>query len=96
MQMKALLGGAGFAALLLLGSVPAQSQYWNYGGCAERLVHAERRLDRAIERWGRHSAAAREARSNLEDMRYRCRHHGRDWRGHDHGWRDHGWHDHHY
>lgn len=89
MRMKALLGGVGFAALMLLGSAaPAQAQPWDRGGgCYERIQHAERRLDRAIERFGRHSDAAREARRDLEDARDRCRHRDHDWGGH---------HDHHY
>jgi hypothetical protein len=87
MRMKALLGGAGFAALLLLGSVPAQTQPWGGGGCYERIAHAERQLDRAIERWGSHSDAAREARHHLERVRDECRE-----RHHDHD----GWDHHHY
>jgi hypothetical protein len=79
MRIKALLGGVGFAALLLLGSAaPAQAQPWGGGGCYERIQHAERRLDRAIERWGRHSEAARDARRDLENARDRCRHRDRD------------------
>ena len=74
MRMKALLGGVGFAALMLLGSAaPAQAQPWDRGGCYERIQHAERQLDRAIERWGRHSEAARDARRHLEDVRDSCR-----------------------
>ena len=81
MRMKALLGGVGFAALMLLGSAaPAQAQPWDRGGgCYERIQHAERRLDRAIERWGRHSEAARDARRDLEDARDRCRRRHDDW-----------------
>ena len=86
MRMKALLGGAGFAALLLLGSVPVTAQPWGGGGdCRDRIAHAERHLDRTIERFGRHSDAAREARRDLEDVRDRCRHHDHDrWDRHDH------------
>ena len=93
MRMKALFGGVGFAALLLIGSLPAQSQPWDGGGCYERIQHAERHLDRMIERFGRHSEAARSARYELESARDRCRHHDHDWGDrHDHGWRG----DHHY
>ncbi len=77
MRMKALFGGAGFAALLLLGSIPAQAQHYG-GDCRDRIVRAERHLDRAIERFGRHSDRAREARRDLEDVRDRCRHRDRD------------------
>ncbi len=73
MRIKALLGGIGLAAALLMGSVPAQAQPWGGGGCYERISHAERRLDRAIERFGRHSDAAREARHHLNRVRDECR-----------------------
>ena len=73
MRIKALLGGVGFAALLLLGSVPAQAQYYGGGDCRDRIVRAERHLDRAIERHGHHSDRAREARRDLDDVRDRCR-----------------------
>ena len=74
MRMKTLLGGVGFAALLLLASPPAYAQPWDGGGCRDRIERAERHLDRTIERWGRHSDAAREARHRLEDVRDSCRH----------------------
>jgi hypothetical protein len=88
--MKALLGGAGFAALLLVVSLPATAQPWGGGGdCRDRIEHAEARLDFAIDRYGRYSDAARDARHHLEDVRDWCR--GR----HDHGWFDmHVYHEH--
>ena len=89
MRLKALLGGVGFAALLLLGSMPATAQPWGGYNCRDRIERAERHLDRAIERFGRHSDHAREGRRDLEDVRDRCRHrdhdrYNRDDRG-DHG-----------
>ena len=87
MRMKALLGGVGFAALLLVAIPLAQAQPWEGGGCRDRIESAERHLDHAIDRFGRHSDAAREARHHLEDVRAQCR------RGHDHGWFD--WHEYH-
>ena len=91
MRVKALLGGVGFAALLLTGSavsiMPAQAQRWE--DCRDQIRHAEYRLDRAIERWGRHSDAARDARHDLERIRDWCYSHHRD------RW-DRDWHDHHY
>jgi len=72
MRMKALLGGAGIAALLLMGSAvttgtPARAQRWE--DCRARIDHAQARLDHAIDRWGRHSDAARNARHDLERIR---------------------------
>jgi len=85
MRMKALLGGAGFAALFLLCSVPTTAQPWGGGDCRDRIERAERHLDRTIERWGRHSDAARDARHDLESIRDRCRHRDHDgWDRHDH------------
>ena len=99
MRMKALLGGVGIAALLLMGSsvvssTPAQAQRWE--DCRDRIDHAQARLDRAIDRFGRHSEQARDARHDLERTRDWCERNHRDqwdqgWRGHDR--RDHG-HDH--
>ena len=98
MRVKALLGGAGFAALLLVGSVSAQAQPYGGGDCRDRIERAERHLDHAIDRFGSHSDAARSARHDLENVRDWCR--GR----HDHSWFDShdyhehgdgGWHDHH-
>ena len=87
MRMKALLGGVGFAALLLLGSAaPALAQPWDGGGCYERIQHAERHLDRVIERFGSHSEAARDARRELEFARDRCRHRDHDWGDHHDHW----------
>lgn len=90
MRMKALLGGVGLAALLLMGSMPAQAQPWGGGGdCRYRIERAEARLDRVIDRFGRHSDAARDARHDLENARDWCR------RGRDHGWFDrHDFHEH--
>ena len=93
MRMKALLGGAGFAALLLLGSPLAQAQPWGGGGdCRDRIEHAQRHLDRVIDRFGPHSDMAREARDELERVRSWCWRHEHD-RWHDHDWHDHDhWH----
>ena len=95
MRMKALLGGVGFAALLLVAIPLAQAQPWEGGSCRDRIERAEARLDRDIDHWGRHSDAARAARRHLEDVRDWCR------QRHEHGWFDsheyheHGWdHDH--
>jgi len=88
MKIKALLGGAAVVALLLIGSsvvgsVPAQAQRWE--DCHDRIRHAERHLDRMIERFGRHSDSARDARHDLERTRDWCYSHNRDrW---DEGWR---------
>lgn len=96
MRVKALLGGLGLAALLLMGSTvvsstPAQAQRWE--DCRDRIDHAQGRLDRAIDRFGRGSYQAREARRDLERIRDWCYSHNRDrW---DRDWRDHhDWHDH--
>jgi hypothetical protein len=93
MQMKTFLGRASIAALFMLGSfavtsVPVQAQRWE--DCRERIDHAQNRLDRAIDRFGRHSDAAREARHDLERTRDWCWSHNRDrW---DRDWRDGGRH----
>ena len=92
MRMKALLGGAGFAALFLLCSVPVTAQPWGGGDCRDRIERAERHLDHAIDRYGRHSDAARDARHDLEDVRDWCRHHDHDWFDR-HEYHEHGdWH----
>ncbi len=88
MRMKALLGGVGVAAaLLLLGSQPVFAERWE--NCRYRIERAEARLDRAIDRFGRYSDAARDARHDLENARDWCR------RSRDHGWFDlHVYHEH--
>ena len=91
MKFAALLGTVGFAALLMTSTIattaPAEAQ--RYEDCRERIHHAERHLDRMIERFGRHSDAAREARHDLERTRDWChRNHRSDW---DRGDRRDGW-----
>jgi hypothetical protein len=90
MKLAALLGTVGFAALLMTSTVatiaPAQAQRWE--DCRERIDHAERHLDRMIERFGRHSDAARGARYDLERTRDRC---SRDHDHHDDRDRHDGW-----
>ena len=90
MKMKYLFGGTGIvAALLILGSAPAFAQPYGGGDCRDRIERAERHLDHAIDRFGRHSDAARDARHDLENVRDWCRH------SHDHGWFDrHEYHEH--
>ena len=95
MRIGALLGGVGVAALLLMGSTvvtsqPAQAQRWE--DCRDRIDHAQRHLDRTIERFGRHSDAARDARHDLERTRDWCQRNHRDrWDSGDRGdRRDHG------
>lgn len=92
MKFSVLFGTVGFAALLMTSTVvtiaPAQAQRWE--DCRERIDHAERHLDRMIERFGRHSDAARDARHDLERTRDWCyRNHRSDWDRHDRhdGWR---------
>jgi len=87
MRLKWLLGGLGLAAVFLTaGSAPAYAQRWE--DCRDRIRHAEMHLDRMIERFGRHSGPARDARIDLERTRDWCyRHHRRDW---DRDWHDHG------
>jgi hypothetical protein len=86
MKRSALLAAAGFTVLTLTASVttvtvPAQAQYRE--DCRERVEHAERHLYRMIERFGRRSPQAREARYELERARERCER--RRHRDH-HGW----------
>jgi len=88
MKLATLFGGVGFAALLVTSTIatvaPAEAQRWE--DCRERIHHAERHLDRMIERFGRRSEAARDARHDLERTRDWCyRNHRSDWdRGRDH------------
>lgn len=74
MKWSAWLAGVGFAALAITSTVttavPAQAQRWE--DCGDRIRHAERHLDRMIERFGRHSSQAREARHDLERTREWC------------------------
>ena len=83
MRVKALLGGAGCAALLLFASAPVTAQPYGGGDCRDRIERAERHLDRAIDRFGRHSEAARDARHDLENVRDWCRHRHDRYDGHD-------------
>jgi hypothetical protein len=94
MKFTALFGTVGFAALLMTSTVvtitPAQAQRWE--DCRDRIDHAERHLDRMIERFGRHSDAARGARRDLENTRDWCyRNHRSDWDRHDDRDRHDGW-----
>lgn len=90
MKFFALAGSIGFAALLLTSSIAQAQPYGDrWESCRERIWSAERHLDRAIDRFGRRSWQARDARHDLERTRDFCanRWHRRDW---DHGWRDRG------
>jgi hypothetical protein len=92
MKIAALFGCVGFAALLMTSAMttvtPAYAQ--RSEDCRDRVRHAERHLDRMIERFGRHSGPAREARDDLERTRDRC--FRRDRHDRDGGW-DHRRHD---
>jgi len=93
MRVKALLVSVGVVAFLVMsGSIavspPAQAQRWE--DCRERIRDAQWRLDRAVERWGWHSQAARDARHDLERIRDWCYAHNRDrW---DPSWHHDHWH----
>lgn len=81
MKISAYLGSISFVALLIASSMatitPAAAQHRE--GCRDRIHQAEWRLERAVERFGRRSGAAREARHHLERTRDRCsRDHRRD------------------
>ncbi len=77
MKLRTLMGGLGFAALLLSAGVtttlPAAAQ--RYESCYDRIRHAERHLGRMVHRFGRHSREARQARRDLENVRDYCRRH---------------------
>jgi len=74
-----LLFGAGVLAggLALFAGVPsAQAE----DECRERMHHAERKLDEAIERHGYYSRQANHQRHELDEAREYCWKHGRRFR----------------
>lgn len=78
MHLKALLGGAGLAAALLLSSsLPALADHAD--ACRIKIERAEARLDNAIDRYGRDSRRTRDARHDLENARDWCGHHDHSW-----------------
>lgn len=72
--MKNRLGvlSAILAAGFVLTSVMPSTAY-AYEGCHQRIVRAERRLDRAIRRHGPNSPQAQRRREQLEAVRAHCR-----------------------
>lgn len=90
MRTKAVLIGAGLAALLFLCGQPMQGEPWN--DCRERIEHAQARLDSSAAHSGDHSARARVARDNLEHVRSWCWSHRHGWwDAHEHRWHTNHW-----
>lgn len=67
-RVLSLILAAGF---VITSAMPSTA--YAYQGCRQRIVRAERRLDRAIRRHGPNSPQAQRRREQLEAVRASCR-----------------------
>ena len=86
--VKKFLPSLAIAAGLLFCPVLPALHAETYDRCQRRIIHAEREVNRAVEKHGPHSEQARHERRELRAVRERC------WRENHRWWdeREHRWH----